>query len=289
LRRRDGLEPVSYPSPALEAVLGRTLVVPLFQEQAMKITIMAAGFSAGEADLLRRAMATFRHSGKTGLFREKLVNGMLERNYERDFAERCFQQIEGFGEYGFPESHAASFALLVYVSSWIKHYYPGVFAAALLNAQPMGFYAPAQIVRDARAPGRSPAARRQCQHMGQRARATRAVVRPATGLPPGQRLPRREARRIVYARAAPYRNVADMWRRAGLAKRHIETLARADALPRSACHGGTCCGQHEASLMRRSRCSTSGQAMNAARPAVQLCSPYPVGEHRPFDADTVDV
>ncbi len=150
LRRKQGLEPVSYPSKELEAVLAKTLGVPLFQEQAMKIAIVAGGFTPSEADKLRRAMATFKRTGTIGTFRDKMINGMLANGYERDFAERCFGQIEGFGEYGFPESHAASFALLVYASAWLKCHYPDVFAAALLNAQPMGFYAPAQIVRDAR-------------------------------------------------------------------------------------------------------------------------------------------
>ncbi len=157
LRRRQGLEQVVYPSPApghgapdeLEQVLGRTLGVPLFQEQAMKIAIVAAGFTPGEADRLRRAMATFKRVGTIKTFQDKMVEGMVARGYDRDFAERCFHQIEGFGEYGFPESHAASFALLVYASAWLKCHYPDVFCAALLNSQPMGFYAPAQIVRDA--------------------------------------------------------------------------------------------------------------------------------------------
>jgi error-prone DNA polymerase len=153
LRRRQGLEKVSYPSKELEAVLHKTLGVPLFQEQAMKIAIVAAGFTPAEADKLRRAMATFKRVGTIGTFQRKMIDGMLANGYERDFAERCFHQIEGFGEYGFPESHAASFALLVYASAWLKCHYPDVFAAALLNAQPMGFYAPAQIVRDAREHG----------------------------------------------------------------------------------------------------------------------------------------
>ena len=153
LRRRDGIEPVEYPSRALRAVLGKTLGVPLFQEQAMQIAIVAAGFTPDEADKLRRAMATFRHMGTIHTFREKFIAGMIGNGYQREFAERCFSQIEGFGEYGFPESHAASFALLVYVSSWIKHYYPEAFCAALLNSQPMGFYQPAQLVRDAREHG----------------------------------------------------------------------------------------------------------------------------------------
>jgi error-prone DNA polymerase len=149
LRRRQGLEKVEFPSDELRAVLGKTLGVPLFQEQAMRIAIVAAGFTPAEADRLRRAMATFRKVGIIHEFREKLVEGMAARGYDRGFAERCFRQIEGFGTYGFPESHAASFALLVYVSAWIKCRHPDVFAAALLNSQPMGFYAPAQIVRDA--------------------------------------------------------------------------------------------------------------------------------------------
>ncbi len=153
LRRRQGKEPVSYPSKALEAVLGKTLGVPLFQEQAMKIAIVAAGFSPEEADRLRRAMATFRNVGTIHTFRQKFIGGMVEKGYEEDFAERCFRQIEGFGTYGFPESHACSFALLVYVSAWIKCHYPAVFATALLNSQPLGFYAPAQILRDAREHG----------------------------------------------------------------------------------------------------------------------------------------
>ena len=153
LRRRQGLEEVSYPSVELEAVLNKTLGVPLFQEQAMKIAIVAAGFTPSEADRLRRAMATFRRVGTIATFQEKMVEGMAAKGYDREFAERCFRQIEGFGEYGFPESHAASFALLVYASCWMKCRYPDVFAAAMLNSQPLGFYAPAQLVRDAREHG----------------------------------------------------------------------------------------------------------------------------------------
>ncbi len=153
LRRRMGKEPVSYPSKELEQVLGKTYGVPLFQEQAMRIAIVAAGFTPSEADQLRRAMATFKRAGLIGGFRDKMISGMTRKGYARDFAERCFSQIEGFGTYGFPESHAASFALLVYASAWLKCRYPDVFACALLNSQPMGFYAPAQIVRDAREHG----------------------------------------------------------------------------------------------------------------------------------------
>ena len=153
LRRRAGLEKVSYPSKALRAVLERTLGVPLFQEQAMQIAIVGAGFTGNEADQLRRAMATFKKHGDVSRFREKMIKGMTARGYDAEFALRCFKQIEGFGTYGFPESHAASFALLVYVSAWIKCHYPDVFICALLNAQPMGFYAPAQLIAEAKRSG----------------------------------------------------------------------------------------------------------------------------------------
>ncbi|MEJ7646977.1 MAG: error-prone DNA polymerase [Chryseolinea sp.] len=153
LRRRNGEEPVEYPSKELENILGRTLGVPLFQEQAMKIAIVAAGFTPAEADELRRSMATFKFKGVVSEFEQKLVNGMTNRGYTKEYAQRVFRQLEGFGSYGFPESHAASFALLVYVSSWIKCYYPEIFACALLNSMPMGFYQPAQIVIDARKHG----------------------------------------------------------------------------------------------------------------------------------------
>ena len=153
LRRRNGEEEVTFPSESLREVLGKTYGVPLFQEQAMKIAIVAAGFTPAEADGLRRAMATFRRMGTIQQYREKMIRGMIARGYEEDFANRCFKQIEGFGDYGFPESHAASFALLVYVSAWIKYHHPAIFACSLLNSQPMGFYAPAQIVGDARKHG----------------------------------------------------------------------------------------------------------------------------------------
>ncbi len=161
LRRRDGVEAEHYPSPSpehgdkdeLKNILGKTKGVPLFQEQAMRIALVAAKFSDAEVNELRKAMATFRRRGTIGLLEEKMVSRMAARGYDRDFAQRCFNQIKGFGEYGFPESHAASFAHLVYVSSWIKCHHPAAFAAALLNSQPMGFYAPAQIVRDAREHG----------------------------------------------------------------------------------------------------------------------------------------
>jgi error-prone DNA polymerase len=153
LRRRNGEEPVVYPSKELEDILKRTLGVPLFQEQAMKIAIVAAGFTPSEADELRRSMATFKAHGKVTAFRQKLISGMLRNGYTQEYAERVFKQIEGFGSYGFPESHAVSFALLVYISAWIKCYYPDVFACAILNSLPMGFYQPAQLVIDAKKHG----------------------------------------------------------------------------------------------------------------------------------------
>jgi error-prone DNA polymerase len=149
LRRRQGLEPVSYPSEAVKSVLERTMGVSIFQEQVMQLAVVAAGFTPGEADKLRRAMAAWKRKGGIGPFREKLISGMLARGYTAEYAEQIFKQIQGFGEYGFPESHAASFGLLVYVSSWLKRHQPAAFCAALLDSQPLGFYAPAQIVRDA--------------------------------------------------------------------------------------------------------------------------------------------
>ena len=161
LRRRNGIEKVSYPSPSpehgdkdeLRKVLHKTLGVPLFQEQAMRIAIEAAKFTSEEANGLRRAMATFRNVGTIGKFEDKMIGNMIARGYDPEFAKNCFEQIKGFGSYGFPESHAASFAQLVYISSWLKHYHPDAFCCGLLNSQPMGFYAPAQIVGDARKNG----------------------------------------------------------------------------------------------------------------------------------------
>ena len=153
LRRRQGEEPVAYPSEAVRQVLERTLGVPIFQEQVMQLAVVAAGFTPGEADQLRRAMAAWRRKGGLEPFEQRLIDGMRKRGYPPEFAERVYQQIHGFGEYGFPESHAASFALLVYVSAWLKRHHPAAFCAALLNSQPMGFYAPAQLVQDARRHG----------------------------------------------------------------------------------------------------------------------------------------
>ncbi|HEX9702104.1 MAG TPA: error-prone DNA polymerase [Rhodospirillales bacterium] len=231
LRRRRGEEPVDYPSPELERVLGKTLGIPLFQEQAMKIAIVAAGFTPEEADALRRALATFRHMGDIAKFRRRFVGGMLKNGYAEDFAERCFRQIEGFADYGFPESHAASFALIVYVSAWLKCHYPAAFACGLLNSQPMGFYAPAQIVRDAREHGVEVrpvdvnVSLWDCtlERAGSGALALRLGFRQVKGL--------REAdgRRLVALRGAGYRDVADVRRRARLSRSVLERLARADA------------------------------------------------------------
>ncbi|MBN02446.1 MAG: error-prone DNA polymerase [Planctomycetaceae bacterium] len=151
LRRRMGLEPIEYPNEEIKQVLHKTMGVPIFQEQAMKLAVVAAGFTPGEADQLRRAMGAWRQTGVIDVFRQKLLKGMLARGLSKTFAEQVFQQIRGFGEYGFPESHAASFALLVYVSAWLKHHYPAAFTAALINSQPMGFYSPSQLVRDVQA------------------------------------------------------------------------------------------------------------------------------------------
>jgi error-prone DNA polymerase len=243
LRRRTGAEKVEFPSQELAAVLGKTLGVPLFQEQAMKMAIVAAGFTPEEADQLRRAMATFKRSGLISKFRDKFIEGMVGRGYTRDFATRCFQQIEGFSTYGFPESHAASFALLVYVSAWIKCHYPEVFAAALLNSQPMGFYAPAQIVRDAREHGvevraadvnasrwdctleasLSPGRRRDQDGRRGNRFALRLGLRQVKGLREA------DAQRLADRRGEGYVTPAALWRRGGLGPAVLERLAAADA------------------------------------------------------------
>ena len=232
LRRREGIEKPDYPRPELRAVLEKTLGVPLFQEQAMKVAIVGAGFTASEADQLRRAMATFKFTGGVSHFYDKLVEGMVERGYPRDFAERTFKQIEGFGSYGFPESHAASFAKIAYASCWMKHHHPDVFCAALLNAQPMGFYAPAQVVRDAREhgvevrPACINASRWDCtlEPTGGRYLAVRLGLRQVRGLA------NVHGAAIVAARGdAPFESVEEVWRRAGVPRAAIERLAEADA------------------------------------------------------------
>jgi len=231
IRRRRGEEVVEFPSDALGDVLGKTLGVPLFQEQAMQIAIIGAGFSAEEADRLRRALATFKKSGTIHLFRERFMDGMARNGYEAAFAERCFSQIEGFGEYGFPESHAASFALLVYASAWIKRHHPGIFACALLNSQPMGFYAPAQIVRDARAHGVD--VRPICINASFWDNVMEPDGKGGLALRLGFRQIRAmredEALWIASARGNGYREVTDVWRRAGTPPRLLTLLAEADA------------------------------------------------------------
>ena len=250
LRRRQELEEVSYPSPELEAVLKKTLGVPLFQEQAMRIAIVAAGFTPSEADQLRRAMATFRRSGTIQTLQKKMIEGMVANGYPREFAERCFHQIEGFGEYGFPESHAASFALLVYASCWMKCRYPDVFVAAMLNAQPLGFYAPAQLVRDAREHGvelrevdvnlsdwnctleplysvtASEGIHPRHAEMAPHIRTTHAVrlgFRQIAGLKEKDML------ELMTQRGQAYDSMRDLWLRSGLSSTVLEKLADADA------------------------------------------------------------
>ena len=248
LRRRQGKEEVDYPRPEMKAILGKTLGVPLFQEQAMRIAIEAGGFKPGEADQLRRAMATFRRVGTIGTMRRKMIDGMVSRGYDEAFAERCFSQIEGFGEYGFPESHAASFALLVYASCWFKAYYPDIFCAAMLNSQPMGFYAPAQLVRDARDHGveiravdvnlsdwdctLEPCAfdprRIAPRHAEMRGViATRHAVR--LGFRQVKGLSEAQLKQLVERRGAGYDSVRDVWLRSGLPASVVVRLAEADA------------------------------------------------------------
>ena len=232
LRRREGLEKPEYPRPELRAVLEKTLGVPLFQEQAMKVAIVGAGFTPAEADALRRAMATFKFTGGVSHYSEKLVEGMVARGYPREFAERTFRQLEGFGSYGFPESHAASFAKIAYASAWMKHHHPDVFCASLMNAQPMGFYAPAQIVRDAREHGvevRPPcinASRWDCtlEPTGGRFQAVRLGLRQVRGLSNA------DGAAIAGARSAcAFESIEDVWRRSGVPRAAVEKLADADA------------------------------------------------------------
>ena len=251
LRRRQGLEPVSYKTDGVRRVLERTLGVPIFQEQVIELAMVAAGFSGGEADRLRRAMAAWRRRGGLEHFEKKLVDGMLERGHDREFAERIFQQIKGFGEYGFPESHAASFALLVYVSAWLKRHEPGAFYCGLLNSLPMGFYTPSQLIQDAAAhglevravdvqasgwdyrleladPAREPTGRLRFPEPVTLQPALRVGMRQIKGLS------REAADRI--AAAQPFADAGDLARRAGLGKQELDFLARAGALEGLAGH-----------------------------------------------------
>jgi error-prone DNA polymerase len=263
LKRRQGIEAVTYPSDAVKSVLERTLGVPIFQEQVMQLAIVAAGFTPGEADRLRRSMAAWRRRGGLEKFEPRLIEGMRARGYDESFARQIYQQILGFGEYGFPESHSASFALLVYVSSWLKRYEPAAFTAALLNSLPMGFYAPAQLVGDARrhgvdvrpvdvtvsdwecalenklgsecdfaSEGSAPPATGNC---------TLTPIRSAPALRLGLRMvagfSEAGAKRLVEARSArAFDDVADLAHRAKLDRRDMKALADADALAALAGH-----------------------------------------------------
>ena len=231
LARRQGREKVEDLGPALMEVLGRTHGVPLFQEQAMQIAVVAAGFSPAEADRLRRSLATFKRMGTIGSFRERFVSGMLARGYDADFATRCFAQIEGFGSYGFPESHAASFARLVYISAWLKCHHPAVFTCALLNSQPMGFYAPAQLVRDARDHGVE--VRPVCVNHSAWDCTLEPRLDGALALRLGfcmiRGLRETDAEWIVAARGNGYTDVEALWLRAGVPPDGLERLAEADA------------------------------------------------------------
>ena len=256
LKRRSGEELPDIPNPELDAALGRTLGVPIFQEQVMQIAMIAAEFTAGEADQLRRAMAAWKRRGGLGTFSDRLINRMVERGYQREFAERIFKQMEGFGEYGFPESHAASFALLVIASAWIKRHHPDAFLAGLLNSQPMGFYQPAQLVRDAREHGvavlpcdvlhsdwdstlEGPLVPRPLQDVAIEGaiqgeyplRSVRLGLNRIVGFDEPA------AGRLMAARAvAPFANVEDLSRRAALDDHALGLLARADALASLAGH-----------------------------------------------------
>ncbi|SMX40846.1 error-prone DNA polymerase [Maliponia aquimaris] len=230
IRRRNGAERVEFPSDELGEVLGKTLGVPLFQEQAMQIAIVGAGFTPEQADRLRRSLATFKKHGSVSEFRSLFLRGMADKGYDRDFAERCFSQIEGFGSYGFPESHAASFALLVYASAWLKCHHPGIFACALLNSQPMGFYAPSQIVRDAREHGVT--VRPVCVNHSYWDNVMEPDGRGGLALRLGFRqikgLSEEDAAWLTAARGNGYLDVRDVWRRAGLQPSVLARLAEAD-------------------------------------------------------------
>ncbi|MDE2611108.1 MAG: error-prone DNA polymerase [Burkholderiales bacterium] len=273
LRRRQGLEPVSFPSDAMKTALARTLGVPIFQEQVMQVAMLAAGFSAGEADQLRRAMAAWKRKGGLQAYHERLVSGMLVRGYDRDFAESIFSQIQGFGEYGFPESHAASFALLVYASAWLRRHEPAVFLTALLNSQPMGFYTPAQLLQDA-------------QRRGVRVlpidvnastwdsviegASTTGAVRLGFSLLRGMR--EEAATRIELARAVrPFADIADLARRAELDRRDLQVLARADVL-RSLASAGRRVALWQAAAATPDRDMLRGTARDDWAPALREAS-----------------
>ena len=236
LRRKQGLEEVTYPSEAIRSVLDRTLGVPIFQEQVIRLAMVAAGFSGGEADQLRRAITNWGRNSKLLAFEQKLTKGMIERGYDEDFARRLFEQIKGFGGYGFPESHSASFALLAYVSAWLKRHHPAAFFAGLLNSQPMGFYSPSQLIQDARRHGVTvlpvDVNRSDWDHLLLEGRSSLHSQPPLRlGLRLVKGLSREGAQRVVEARQqAPFRQVSNLRQRAQLDKRDMEALADADAL-----------------------------------------------------------
>ncbi|SAL77933.1 DNA polymerase III subunit alpha [Caballeronia telluris] len=233
LRRRQGFEPVTYPSDALKTALGRTLGVPIFQEQVMQVAILAAGFTPGEADQLRRAMAAWKRKGGLEKYYDRIVLGMQDRGYEKDFAEAIFEQIKGFGEYGFPESHAASFALLVYASSWLKCHEPAAFLAAMLNSQPMGFYSPSQLLQDATRHGVQvvpvDVTISGWDSVLERQTNSEMAVRLGMSLLKGMK--DGAAERIEAARAVKqFSSVSDLARRAQLDRRDLQVLAAANGL-----------------------------------------------------------
>ncbi|MEM7068443.1 MAG: error-prone DNA polymerase [Pseudomonadota bacterium] len=305
LKRRQGKEPVVFPSKELEGVLGKTLGVPLFQEQAMNIAIVAAEFSPGEADKLRRAMATFRRVGTIGSFHQKMIEGMVANGYEREFADHCFRQIEGFGEYGFPESHAASFALLVYISCWLKCHYPDVFCAAILNSQPMGFYAPAQLIRDAREhgvdvrpvdinhsnwhtvlePDAKPSPVNPHHHEMEPVMKNTHAVR--LGLHQVKGFGEQDAEMLMENRGQGYDSIRDLWMRSGLTRRAIEKLAEADCfrsigLDRREALWAVKALDPLSSAERLPLFATADHANLQVEPEVQL-APMPLGEHVMID------
>ena len=231
INRRMGREKVEDLGPALMEVLARTYGVPLFQEQAMQIAVVAAGFTPSEADRLRRSLVTFKRMGTIGSFRDRFVSGMLARGYDADFAARCFAQIEGFGSYGFPESHAASFARLVYISAWLKCHHQAVFTCALLNSQPMGFYAPAQLVRDARDHGvevRPISVNHSVWDCTLEPRPDGALAL-RLGFRQIKGMREEDANWIAAARGNGYPDVESLWRRAGVPPDTLERLAESDA------------------------------------------------------------
>jgi len=287
LRRRNGEEPVTYPSDEVRQALERTLGVPIFQEQVMQLAILAADFSPGEADQLRRAMAAWKRRGGLGPFHERLVGRMVEKGYTREYAESIFRQIEGFGEYGFPESHAASFALLVYASAWVKCHHPDAFLAALLNSQPMGFYAPAQLVRDAQSHGVEVRPVDVYESLWETALEdgeAASSIRPVRlGFSRIAGLSEEAAQRIVSARGGrpghpgfqPFRSPEDLARRAGLDARALQALAQADAL------APLCGHRHQAAWAVAgvdTRATALLQSTRTHEPAATLAAPLRVEE-----------